>query len=144
MVQSAASPVTLTREPLYLRGIELYRAGEFFECHEVLEELWTPMRGPHRLFLQALIHFAVAFYHQQRRNPLGAERQLRKALRKIERYLPLYEGVDRSEEHTSELQSPCNLVCRLLLEKKKSNKKKHPHDTIIIHNSQIRHIRAEV
>src|SRR5256885_5486603 len=27
-------------------------------------------------------------------------------------------GVDRSEEHTSELQSPCNLVCRLLLEKK--------------------------
>src|SRR5256885_11630281 len=30
----------------------------------------------------------------------------------------------RSEEHTSELQSPCNLVCRLLLEKKK-NKNKH-------------------
>src|SRR5205807_7953648 len=27
---------------------------------------------------------------------------------------------DRSEEHTSELQSPCNLVCRLLLEKKKA------------------------
>src|SRR2546426_2885955 len=31
----------------------------------------------------------------------------------------------RSEEHTSELQSPCNLVCRLLLEKKK---KKIKHD----------------
>src|SRR5256885_6181094 len=34
-----------------------------------------------------------------------------------------YPGIDesehRSEEHTSELQSPCNLVCRLLLEKKK-------------------------
>src|SRR5256885_3617354 len=29
----------------------------------------------------------------------------------------------RSEEHTSELQSPCNLVCRLLLEKKKIRKK---------------------
>src|SRR5256885_8445315 len=28
---------------------------------------------------------------------------------------------DRSEEHTSELQSPCNLVCRLLLEKKKKD-----------------------
>src|SRR6266566_6639055 len=28
-------------------------------------------------------------------------------------------GTNRSEEHTSELQSPCNLVCRLLLEKKK-------------------------
>src|SRR2546426_12413672 len=30
----------------------------------------------------------------------------------------------RSEEHTSELQSPCNLVCRLLLEKKKKTQKK--------------------
>src|SRR5256885_7213749 len=30
-----------------------------------------------------------------------------------------HRSVDRSEEHTSELQSPCNLVCRLLLEKKK-------------------------
>src|SRR5256885_7106208 len=28
--------------------------------------------------------------------------------------------IERSEEHTSELQSPCNLVCRLLLEKKKT------------------------
>src|SRR5256885_5167487 len=34
----------------------------------------------------------------------------------------------RSEEHTSELQSPCNLVCRLLLEKKKiaANPSRHP------------------
>src|SRR2546426_3462666 len=30
-------------------------------------------------------------------------------------------GLQRSEEHTSELQSPCNLVCRLLLEKKKND-----------------------
>src|SRR2546426_4557686 len=35
----------------------------------------------------------------------------------------------RSEEHTSELQSPCNLVCRLLLEKKKIKKKHVAHDT---------------
>src|SRR5256885_3061941 len=33
----------------------------------------------------------------------------------------------RSEEHTSELQSPCNLVCRLLLEKKKKIKAVHDH-----------------
>src|SRR5438094_3644808 len=32
-------------------------------------------------------------------------------------------GADRSEEHTSELQSPYDLVCRLLLEKKKKKKK---------------------
>src|SRR5256885_11565764 len=34
---------------------------------------------------------------------------------------PLARRRHRSEEHTSELQSPCNLVCRLLLEKKKKN-----------------------
>src|SRR5256885_17133866 len=33
----------------------------------------------------------------------------------------------RSEEHTSELQSPCNLVCRLLLEKKKIQQTPIPH-----------------
>src|SRR2546426_1366869 len=38
----------------------------------------------------------------------------------------------RSEEHTSELQSPCNLVCRLLLEKKKS---RYSYDAFNIHNS---------
>src|SRR5690348_18213354 len=34
----------------------------------------------------------------------------------------------RSEEHTSELQSPVHLVCRLLLEKKKNQTITHPHD----------------
>src|SRR2546426_8848413 len=33
---------------------------------------------------------------------------------------PRFKTARRSEEHTSELQSPCNLVCRLLLEKKKN------------------------
>src|SRR5256885_4663351 len=39
----------------------------------------------------------------------------------------------RSEEHTSELQSPCNLVCRLLLEKKKN--KAPPHISITLQTS---------
>src|SRR5256885_6927329 len=41
----------------------------------------------------------------------------------------------RSEEHTSELQSPCNLVCRLLLEKKKKNKLQNI--TLIVTNPKI-------
>src|SRR5256885_8434675 len=39
--------------------------------------------------------------------------------RKRRKCVPGYSCCWRSEEHTSELQSPCNLVCRLLLEKKK-------------------------
>src|SRR5256885_5228351 len=40
----------------------------------------------------------------------------------------------RSEEHTSELQSPCNLVCRLLLEKKKKHEDNH---LLFIHTHNI-------
>src|SRR5256885_5726390 len=40
--------------------------------------------------------------------------------------LPVSPAPLRSEEHTSELQSPCNLVCRLLLEKKKKNPLRRP------------------
>src|SRR5256885_8997763 len=43
------------------------------------------------------------------------------------REVAMHQEIHRSEEHTSELQSPCNLVCRLLLEKKK-------------HNSSVRHL----
>lgn len=75
-------------------GIRLFNAGEFFECHEVLEQEWTPERGPRRLFLQSLIHVAVGFYHDGRGNCVGAERQLRKALRKLAAYLPECEGID--------------------------------------------------
>src|SRR5256885_6113712 len=46
----------------------------------------------------------------------------------------------RSEEHTSELQSPCNLVCRLLLEKKKKDKPTSA--PIYLHNLQPRHTYA--
>src|SRR2546430_12691439 len=48
-------------------------------------------------------------------------------------YIPVTKRSDRSEEHTSELQSQSNLVCRLLLEKKK--KKFIPHVfSSVIHN----------
>src|SRR5688500_19623191 len=52
---------------------------------------------------------------QQRRRELVVPKGDRLILQPLER--------PRSEEHTSELQSPCNLVCRLLLEKKKRNSK---------------------
>src|SRR5256885_12114059 len=49
---------------------------------------------------------------------------LRRSVRAVKRAVPASHPkseTNRSEEHTSELQSPCNLVCRLLLEKKNKN-----------------------
>src|SRR5256885_2449789 len=45
----------------------------------------------------------------------------------------------RSEEHTSELQSPCNLVCRLLLEKKKKKNKRHDRTHTNVSIAQLFH-----
>src|SRR2546426_7629736 len=52
-----------------------------------------------------------------RTHAVGPPQQVRRVHR---RRLDRLHRRERSEEHTSELQSPCNLVCRLLLEKKKT------------------------
>src|SRR5256885_6275256 len=59
------------------------------------------------------------FVHRQR---IGPRHAITQQCSSAEAACPLSQ-VARSEEHTSELQSPCNLVCRLLLEKKKKKKK---------------------
>src|SRR2546426_5375306 len=57
------------------------------------------------------------FYIDARRTTMSAEGLAVIGPLALERFAAV--GWRRSEEHTSELQSPCNLVCRLLLEKKK-------------------------
>ena len=83
----------MTNEQL-LQGIRLFNDQKFFQSHEALEEAWMPERGPRRQFLQALIHFAVGFYHCQRDNSAGAVRQLHKGLKKLAAYVPSCEGMD--------------------------------------------------
>src|SRR2546426_6881143 len=66
---------------------------------------------------------AVAYGVSGRRSATRGTEPVAVAGRKMLVVLPFEnrgEPKDRSEEHTSELQSPCNLVCRLLLEKKKN------------------------
>src|SRR5438034_6497130 len=58
------------------------------------------------------------------RGRVGAVGEAVLALRRVAEVVE--DGAGRSEEHTSELQSHSDLVCRLLLEKKKKNKKRKP------------------
>src|SRR2546426_2752235 len=60
-----------------------------------------------------LFPYTTLFRSPAGRPGLFAWVQLKASIRGV------FGGINRSEEHTSELQSPCNLVCRLLLEKKK-------------------------
>src|SRR2546426_2590279 len=68
------------------------------------------------LFRSGLVRGLERLGHLARVRPL----RTRTNFHTLDRWL-YNAGVLRSEEHTSELQSPCNLVCRLLLEKKKKN-----------------------
>lgn len=77
----------------FQRGVELFNSGRYFEAHEAWEELWTEAEGDERLFLQALIHFAVGCHHQSRGNQAGAVRQWDKALQKVEPFLPARHGL---------------------------------------------------
>lgn len=76
------------------RGLELMRAGAYFDAHEELEEEWRGAPPEERDFLQGLVHVAVAWLHAERSNHPGCERQLEKAARRLGPYAPEHRGVD--------------------------------------------------
>ena len=85
------------QQALFHEGVRLFNEREYYDCHEVLEELWTFTQQPDRWFLQSLIHFAVACYHHGRGNRNGATRQLQRGLTKFEGYLPEWDGVETGQ-----------------------------------------------
>ena len=61
--------MTMGREDRRLmRGVAHFNAQEYFEAHEVWEELWLVAREPEKTFLQGLIQVAAAFHHHAREN----------------------------------------------------------------------------
>lgn len=75
------------------RGVALFNAGLFFECHEFLEDIWRATAGRDRDFYHGIIQVAAAFYHFEKGNQHGARTLLGKALSKLERYRPRHLGV---------------------------------------------------
>jgi uncharacterized protein len=75
------------------RGLDLMRRGEFFAAHEELETAWRAAEDEERDFYQGLVHVAVAWYQAGRANRPGCERQLEKAVRRLEGYRPTHGGV---------------------------------------------------
>lgn len=75
--------MSLSETDLIRRGVDLFNRGEFFECHEVLEQVWLQAREPRKLFLQGLIQLAVGSYHLRRGNLVGAQRLLHAGAAKL-------------------------------------------------------------
>jgi uncharacterized protein len=78
----------------FLQGIELFNAAEFFEAHEVLEDVWRAAPEPERKFLQGLIQVAVALHHHSRGNVVGCRSLLGRASRNLSAYPERYRGID--------------------------------------------------
>ncbi|HEY4259946.1 MAG TPA: DUF309 domain-containing protein [Schlesneria sp.] len=58
----------------YREGLRLFNEEDFFECHEVFEELWSESQGDDRKFLQGMIQAAVALFHFGNENFGGAKK----------------------------------------------------------------------
>ena len=77
-----------------VEGVALFAHGQFFRCHEVLEQVWLKTQGPSRDFYKGLIQAAVAFYHWSGGNQAGAMSLYRSSSRYLKKYLPVYLGLD--------------------------------------------------
>jgi predicted metal-dependent hydrolase len=86
-----ASPEYDTR---YLAGIDHFNRGEYFEAHEVWEDLWHECGPADRLFIQSLIQAAVALYHWGNGNRAGARRLFASGRDKMAGYHPSHLGLD--------------------------------------------------
>ena len=81
--------------PALLRtGIAQFNRGDYWECHETLEELWRGEPDPVRYLYQGILLAGVGLLHLRRGNRRGALSKLRAAVRKLEPYAPVCMGVD--------------------------------------------------
>ena len=92
------SPVGTARTPLdtptFQRGLELFNAREYFDAHEVWEDIWRAAPVEEKKFLQGLIQVAVALHHHGRGNLEGARSLLGRAQRNLSEYPDTYSGVN--------------------------------------------------
>lgn len=78
----------------YLEGLRLFNSGEYFECHEMLEDIWHPSEGQDRFHYQGIIQAAIALEHFRKGNLTGTFGLYEKACEKWAQLPAIYMGVD--------------------------------------------------
>ena len=81
----------------FLRGIQLFNEAEFFEAHEVLEDVWRAAPVAEKRFLQGLIQIAVAFHHHSTGNLVGTHSLLERGTRNLDGSPDDFGGIDISK-----------------------------------------------
>lgn len=81
-------------DPRFVEGVRLFNECEFFEAHDVWEELWSDYQGPSRKFYQGMIQVAVCLHHFGNGNTRGAKKLYFGSRSYLEEYRPHHNGVD--------------------------------------------------
>ena len=77
----------MQHDPRFLKGIDEFNRGFFYEAHETLEQLWLEDHGPEREFYQGIIQVAAAYFKWEQEVPRGTIKLLRSGIRQA-RTLP--------------------------------------------------------
>lgn len=80
--------------PALINAVQQFNAGEYFACHETLEELWLAENGELRSFYQGILQVGVGLYHLQRGNERGALILLARGRGLLARFSPTCVGID--------------------------------------------------
>jgi predicted metal-dependent hydrolase len=84
-------------DPRYLEGVALFNRGDYFEAHDIWEELWRDCPADDRRFYQGLIQAAVAIYHWCNGNARGSRRLFHSGRSYMLPYPVPYHGLDVTE-----------------------------------------------
>ena len=82
------------KEQLFFEGLRAYEEKDFFEAHELWEELWSEYYLADRTLIQGLIQLAVSFVHLGNGNLKGAKSLLKKSTDKFSSYSGLHRGIN--------------------------------------------------
>ena len=81
-------------DPRYLAGILFFNERDYFEAHEVWEDLWADAAGPDRRYYQGLIQAAVGLHHYGNGNHRGAVKLYHSSRAYMAPYSSPYLGLD--------------------------------------------------
>jgi predicted metal-dependent hydrolase len=81
----------------YLKGIEDFNAGRYFDAHEIWEEVWLRSSGETKLFYQMLIQAAVGLHHYERGNARGARGMHANVIDKLGRLPSVFMSLDLAD-----------------------------------------------
>lgn len=99
-----------TYDPRYREGILHFNRRNFFEAHEVWEDLWHDVEGPGRRFYQGLIQVAVCLFHFGRGNTRGAKKLYHTSRGYLEAFGPQHLGLN-----VAQLLEAMTMCCAPLL-----------------------------